>query len=70
MSLLKEINVVLDIQPSFVSSDFPWVLERIGDERAPLAYAWRTFIEEGIACAAGSDAPIEEVNPLNGIKQQ
>ncbi len=68
LSLLKEINVVLDIQPSFVSSDFPWVLERIGDERAPLAYAWRTFIEEGIACAAGSDAPIEEVNPLNGIK--
>lgn len=65
---LKETNVALDIQPSFVSSDFPWVIDRLGMERAKQSYAWKTFLEEQIPCAAGSDAPIENVNPLLGIK--
>lgn len=68
LQALKKINVVLDIQPTFVSSDFPWVIERIGDERVETSYPWKTFLQEGIACAAGSDAPIEEVDPLLGIE--
>ncbi|KAB8138268.1 amidohydrolase [Gracilibacillus oryzae] len=68
IELLKEIDVVLDIQPTFVTSDFPWVIERIGEKRAEQSYPWKTFLNENIACAAGSDAPIEEVSPLNGIK--
>lgn len=67
IQLLKEIDVVLDIQPTFVASDFPWVIERIGESRAKQAYAWKTFLENGIHCAAGSDAPIEEVHPILGI---
>ncbi|WP_058307093.1 amidohydrolase [Gracilibacillus massiliensis] len=65
---LTDIPVVLDIQPSFVASDFPWVKERLGEQRTSKSYPWRTYIEKGIACAAGSDAPIEEVNPLLGIQ--
>lgn len=68
IAALKKTNAVLDIQPTFVSSDFPWVLDRIGDERAERAYPWKTFLQENIPCAAGSDAPIEEVNPLLGIQ--
>ncbi|QGH35324.1 amidohydrolase family protein [Gracilibacillus salitolerans] len=65
---LKKIPVVLDIQPSFVASDFPWVKDRLGDRRTKEAYPWKTYLNNGIACAAGSDAPIEEVNPLLGIQ--
>ncbi|WP_090857865.1 amidohydrolase [Paraliobacillus sp. PM-2] len=65
---LKKTNVALDIQPSFVTSDFPWVIDRIKEKRAEQSYAWKTFLEAGIPCAAGSDAPIEDVNPLVGIK--
>ncbi|MBM7543032.1 amidohydrolase [Amphibacillus cookii] len=65
---LSKLNVVLDIQPTFVSSDFPWVIQRLGSERVKTAYPWRTFLDHGIACAAGSDAPIEDVNPLYGIE--
>src|SRR5699024_5676147 len=65
---LKEIDVVLDIQPLFVASDFPWVQERLGENRANKSYPWKSYLEHGIACAAGSDAPIEEVNPLLGIQ--
>ncbi|WP_226036412.1 amidohydrolase [Aquibacillus saliphilus] len=68
LELLKEIDVVLDIQPTFVASDFPWIIDRIGKRRIGYSYPWRTFLKHGIPCAAGSDAPIEEVNPLLGIE--
>lgn len=64
---MKRLPVITDIQPSFVASDFPWVMERIGDPGERLVYAWRTLLEQGIPCAGGSDAPIEKVSPLEGI---
>ncbi|MDC3412664.1 amidohydrolase [Aquibacillus sp. 3ASR75-11] len=68
LELLEEIPVVLDIQPTFVASDFPWVMERIGETRAKNAYPWKTFLARGIRCAGGSDAPIEIVDPLIGVQ--
>ncbi|MGP4041577.1 amidohydrolase [Gracilibacillus sp. D59] len=65
---LKNIPIVLDIQPSFVASDFPWVKDRLGNTRSNKAYPWKTYLNNGIACAGGSDAPIEEVNPLLGMQ--
>lgn len=65
---LKKVNVIIDIQPTFVASDFPWVVERIGDDRLPYSYPWKTFLDAGIPCAGGSDAPIEDINPLLGIQ--
>lgn len=64
---LRNLPVVIDIQPIFVASDFPWVLERLGENRANQSYVWKTFLEEGLLCAGGSDAPIESINPLLGI---
>lgn len=64
---LKRMDVVVDIQPRFVASDFPWVMRRIGEERAAFAYAWKTLVEAGIRCAGGSDAPIEPIHPLLGL---
>src|SRR5690625_1054821 len=60
-------NRIADIQPRFLAGDFPWVLERLGEERAKLSYAWKTLIEAGITCAGGSDCPVEPVDPLLGI---
>lgn len=64
---LKELAVILDIQPSFVTSDFPWVKERIGNERLTWSYAWRKLLNEGIVCSGGSDSPIENVDPRHGL---
>lgn len=64
---LKRPNLVADIQPRFVVGDFPWLLDRIGPERASYAYIWKTMLEKGILCAGGSDAPIEPLEPLLGI---
>ncbi|WP_308410486.1 amidohydrolase [Bacillus sp. Marseille-P3661] len=67
LTRMKKLPLIADIQPSFVASDFPWVIDRLGKERVKLSYAWRTLLDEGIICAGGSDAPIEDVNPLLGI---
>ena len=63
----KKLQVVLDIQPRFLISDFPWVLNRLGDFRPDYLYAWKSLLKEGIPCGGGSDAPIEPVDPLLGI---
>ncbi|MBX0359046.1 amidohydrolase [Halobacillus sp. Nhm2S1] len=65
---LQRLNIVLDIQPTFVASDFPWVIERLGNLRLKNSYSWKTLLDAGIKCAGGSDAPIEEINPLLGIR--
>ncbi|WP_347549280.1 amidohydrolase [Pseudalkalibacillus hwajinpoensis] len=64
---LNQLSVVLDIQPRFVASDFPWVMERLGEERMAWSFAWKTLLESGVPIAGGSDAPIEPVDPLLGI---
>lgn len=60
-------QMIVDIQPRFVCSDFPWVLERVGPARAPYVCAWKTMQEAGLWLCGGSDAPIEPFEPLLGI---
>lgn len=64
---MEKVDVVLDLQPSFVTSDFPWVVERLGEERLEWSYTWKKLLDRGLICAGGSDAPIEEVDPKLGI---
>jgi len=64
---IVKLPVVIDIQPLFVPSDFPWVMNRLGDDRLEYAYAWKTLLDKGIMCAAGTDAPVEEINPIATI---
>jgi predicted amidohydrolase YtcJ len=64
---IKDLPLILDIQPRFVASDFPWVIDRLGEENMKYNYAWKTLLDRGIPCAGGSDAPIEPINPLWGI---
>lgn len=64
---MEQVDVVLDLQPSFVTSDFPWVIERLGEERLDWSYTWKKLLDRGLICAGGSDAPIEDVDPKLGI---
>ncbi|MFJ8064835.1 amidohydrolase [Psychrobacillus sp. NPDC096426] len=64
---MAKLPIVLDIQPMFVPSDFPWVIDRIGDERLTWAYAWKTLLDKGFDCSGGSDSPIELADPLLGM---
>lgn len=64
---MLKLPVVLDIQPPFVTSDFPWAEDRLGEARLSWAYAWKKLLDKGFICAGGSDAPIEKNDPLFGI---
>ncbi len=65
---MAELGVMADIQPAFVTSDWPIVLSRLGAERARWSYAWKSLLLFGITVGAGSDAPSEPLNPLVGIR--
>jgi predicted amidohydrolase YtcJ len=64
---LKKEELVLDIQPRFIASDFPWVLDRVKPDQVGCYYGFKTLLDKGIHCSGGSDAPIEEIDPLLGI---
>ncbi|WP_175453965.1 amidohydrolase [Psychrobacillus sp. OK028] len=64
---LSSPNRIVDLQPKFVSSDFPWIEDRIGKQRARFAYPFKSLLENGVISAGSSDAPIEPLNPLLGI---
>lgn len=67
LARMTKLPLIADIQPRFVVSDFPWVLERVGPQRTEYLYAWKKLIDAGVVCAGGSDAPIEPLNPLLGL---
>ncbi|RAR44158.1 amidohydrolase [Paenibacillus sp. MDMC362] len=64
---MSKLNLAVDLQPRFVASDFPWVLERVGPDRTSYLYAWKKWLRSGLPCSGGSDAPIEPLSPLLGI---
>ena len=65
---MKRLPLVVDIQPSFVSSDLEWIKDRLGENRLRhCAYAWKTMQDAGLILAGGSDCPVESYNPFKGI---
>lgn len=53
--LYDELDVIAAVQPPFVAEDKIWTVDRIGQERAKGAYAWRTFRRNNVPLAFGSD---------------
>lgn len=60
-------GVAADIQPGFVSSDLPFIQNRLGKQRAKLAYCFRDFLIRQIPLAGSSDCPVEDYRPLMGV---
>ena len=60
------LGVTASIQPIHAAADRDLV-ESCWDGRQDRAYAWRRLVTAGTLLAAGSDAPIESVNPWLGV---
>ena len=60
------LGVTASIQPIHAAADRDLV-ESCWDGRQDGAYAWRRLVSAGSLLAAGSDAPIESVNPWLGV---
>ncbi len=63
----KELGIIADIQPKFLTTDGAWLEKRLGAERSVLACAWKTILNAGIPAVGGSDCPVEPLDPLLGI---
>ncbi len=61
------IGVAASVQFSHAPSDRD-LAERFWPDRLDGAYAWRSLLDSGAVVANGSDAPIEELDPLAGIR--
>lgn len=60
-----ELGVIAAMQGIHCTSDGPWVPNRIGMDRAEKgAYVWQKLIQSGATLVNGTDAPVEDVDPL------
>ena len=59
------LGVIAAMQGIHSTSDGPWVIQKIGEQRARTgAYVWRDLIKAGAVIANGTDAPVEDVDPI------
>ena len=67
-----DLGVLASMQPPHPpgAMDFPLepTITRLGPQRWPLAYAWRTLKEAGARIPFASDWPVSDINVLRGIQ--
>jgi hypothetical protein len=60
-----KMGVIASMQGIHCTSDAPYVLERLGAKRAEEgAYVWQKLMKSGALIANGTDAPVEDVDPI------
>lgn len=63
-----EMKVIAAMQAIHMSSDRPWAIDRLGQQRIEEgAYVWRNLLDAGVKVINGSDAPVEDINPIAGF---
>ncbi|KAA3662773.1 MAG: amidohydrolase [Calditrichaeota bacterium] len=60
----QALGIIPSMQPSHAIGDLHWAVRRLGKDRMLRGYAWRTLVDSGCILPGGSDAPVEEGNPM------
>ncbi len=61
----SELGVIASMQGVHARSDGPWIRDRLGHARTEAgSYVWRRLLDSGAVIANGTDAPVEDVNPI------
>ena len=59
------LGVIAAMQGVHCTSDAPWVTARLGAKRAEEgAYVWQSLMKSGAIVGNGTDAPVEDVDPI------
>ena len=59
------LGVIASMQGIHATSDAPYVLARLGPRRAEEgAYVWQKLMKSGAVIANGTDAPVEDIDPI------
>eukprot|EP01124_Arcella_intermedia_P025808 TRINITY_DN4699_c0_g1_i2.p1 TRINITY_DN4699_c0_g1~~TRINITY_DN4699_c0_g1_i2.p1 ORF type:complete len:467 (+),score=125.52 TRINITY_DN4699_c0_g1_i2:354-1754(+) len=67
LQIYKELDLIASVQPTHCTSDMTYAESRLGPERIKNAYRWRSFLDNNIRIAFGSDFPVEGVSPFLGL---
>jgi predicted amidohydrolase YtcJ len=60
-----QLGVIPSMQGIHCTSDGPYVIKRLGEKRAEEgAYVWRKLMNTGAIICNGTDAPVEDVDPI------
>src|SRR5437667_6508022 len=59
-----QLKVIASMQPYHAIDDGRWAEKRIGHDRASRTYAFRTFLNDGVRLAFGTDWPVAPLNPM------
>ncbi len=62
-----QLGIIASVQPTHATSDKAMAGDRVGEARLGGAYAWKALLDSGARLAAGSDFPVEPVNPFYGF---
>ncbi len=63
-----ELGVIASMQGIHCTSDALFAETRLGTERARYgAYPWRSLLDAGAVVTNGTDAPVEDVNPIESL---
>ncbi|GGZ77944.1 amidohydrolase [Algibacter mikhailovii] len=61
----SELNVIPAMQAIHMSSDRPWAIDRLGEQRIKDgAYMWQALLQSGVPIVNGTDVPVEPINPI------
>lgn len=60
-------GVIASIQPSHCIDDMRWAEKRIGKDRTPMSYDFKSFADAGARVAFGTDWFVEPLNPMLGL---
>jgi len=64
----KDLGVIAAMQGIHCTSDAPFVEKRLGEQRSREgAYPWRSLLDAGAIIANGTDAPVEDVDPIESF---
>jgi predicted amidohydrolase YtcJ len=63
----KALGVIASIQPSHCIDDMRWAERRIGKQRTPISYNFKSFADAGARIAFGTDWYVEPLNPMLGL---
>jgi len=60
-----KLNVIASMQAIHMSSDRPWAIDRLGEDRIKEgAYVWQKLLKSGAIIINGTDVPVEPIDPL------
>ena len=63
----SRLGITAVVQPAFLASESGWVGHRVGEERIPWLYPFRSLLASSVPVAGSSDCPVEPPHALWGM---